>query len=71
MGACIRTDRYKLAYFRDPGTGELYDLQEDPGEVENLWASQGARGLHAEMMEKLMARMIDTADPLPERKTPW
>ncbi|MBS1854583.1 MAG: sulfatase [Acidobacteria bacterium] len=71
MGACIRTGRYKLAYFRNLGTGELYDLRKDPGEVENLWASPGAKDVRQEMMETLMARMIDTVDPLPERKTPW
>jgi hypothetical protein len=30
--------RYKMVmYHREDGLGELFDLQEDPGEFENLW----------------------------------
>jgi hypothetical protein len=71
MAACIRTGRHKLSYYRHLQTGELYDLEKDPGEVENLWASSNAKGVRAEMMQKLMERMIDTVDPLPERRSQW
>jgi arylsulfatase A-like enzyme len=71
MAASVRTEQYKLSYYQNLNTGELYDLQKDPGEVHNLWTSPGAKDIRAAMMEKLMARMIDTVDPLPERKTPW
>jgi arylsulfatase A-like enzyme len=71
MAACIRTAGYKLAYFQNPACGELYDLKNDQGEVENLWASSAARGIRQELMEKLTERMIGTVDPLPERKTTW
>jgi arylsulfatase len=67
----VRTERYKLAYYRNLGTGELYDLQKDPGEVHNLWASSNAKDIREEMTQKLLARMIDTVDPLPERKSTW
>jgi hypothetical protein len=46
-------------------------LQRDPGEVKNLWTAAEARDVRQEMMEKLMARMVDTVDPLPERKSVW
>ena len=36
-------------------TGELYDLQEDPGEFHNLWSS----GAHAALRHDLMARSFD------------
>ena len=71
MAASVRTDQYKLSYYHNLNTGELYDLHKDPGEAENLWASPNRRDVRQEMMERLMARMIDTVDPLPERKTPW
>ena len=71
MAACIRTGRHKLSYYRHLQTGELYDLEKDPGEVENLWASSNAKGVRDEMMQKLMERMIDTVDPLPERRSQW
>ena len=71
MAACVRTERHKLSYYHNLATGELYDLQKDPGETQNLWTSPAAKDVRQEMMEKLMGRMIDTVDPLPERKTTW
>lgn len=71
MAACVRTDRHKLSYYHNLGVGELYDLQKDPGEVHNLWTSTTTRDVRQEMMEKLTGRMIETVDPLPERKTLW
>lgn len=71
MASCVRTERYKLAYYRTLGIGELYDLQEDPGEVHNLWASSNTKDIREGMTQKLLARMIDTVDPLPERKSTW
>jgi arylsulfatase A-like enzyme len=71
MAASVRTERYKLSYYQNLETGELYDLEKDPGEVENLWASARAKDVKEEMTEKLLKRMIQTVDPLPERKTTW
>jgi len=71
MAACIRTERHKLTYFHNSPAGELYDLEKDPGEVENLWVSPRAKDIRQEMMEKLVGRMVETVDPLPERKTTW
>jgi arylsulfatase len=71
MAASVRTERYKLSYYQNLGVGELYDLKKDPGEVQNLWASAGAKDVRAEMLEKLMGRMVGTVDPLPERKSTW
>ncbi len=34
----VRTDRYKLIYFHDIGQWELYDLEKDPQEVNNVYA---------------------------------
>jgi arylsulfatase A-like enzyme len=71
MAASVRTETHKLSYYHNLGTGELYDLQKDPGEVQNLWTSASAKDVRGEMMEKLMGRMIGTIDPLPERKSVW
>jgi arylsulfatase len=71
MAACVRDHQYKLSYYRNLGMGELYDLDKDPGEVTNLWTSPGSRDIREKMTEALLARMVDTVDPLPERKTPW
>lgn len=71
MAACVRNRSHKLSYYHGLAAGELYDLRKDPGEFENLWASAGAKDVRAEMMEKLMGRMVETVDPLPERKSTW
>ncbi|MFG0247921.1 MAG: sulfatase [Phycisphaeraceae bacterium JB051] len=37
----VRTERYRLVYYlAHPDDGELYDHNEDPGEINNLWASE-------------------------------
>jgi arylsulfatase A-like enzyme len=33
-----RTERYKLVVYHDHNIGELYDLQEDPWEFNDLWS---------------------------------
>ena len=62
---------HKLSYYHNLDAGELYDLQKDPGEVENLWTSSGAKGARAELTELLLGRMVEAVDPLPERKSTW
>lgn len=54
-GEMIRTDRWKLAvYHDDPVTGELYDLQNDPHEYQNLFNDPA----HADLRHTLMQRII-------------
>ncbi len=71
MAACVRTDRYKIVYYHKLKSGELYDLQKDPTETYNLWDFSAARPAREEMMHTLVARMVDTIDPIPERKCMW
>ncbi|HEV2498113.1 MAG TPA: sulfatase [Terriglobia bacterium] len=50
----IRTDRYKLIhYYLEPEQFELYDLQEDPGELHNLYGTPSA----AELVPRLRHRI--------------
>lgn len=46
--------RYKLTTYYQKDYGELFDLQEDPKEVNNLWADPGSATLKAELMMKLV-----------------
>ena len=71
MATCIRTDRYKLAYYHKLSSGELYDLEKDPNETHNLWDLSGARPAREEMLHTMIGRMIDTVDPIPQRKCAW
>ena len=64
MATCVRTDKFKVAYWQTLNTGELYDLSSDPGEVYNLWGSAQHKDIQAEMMQRLVTRMIASTDPL-------
>jgi len=53
-GTMIRTDRYKLVVYHNAGTGELFDLEKDPDEYENLWESSDHRSVRLELLSKMM-----------------
>lgn len=53
----VRTERYKLIHFyNDIDTWELYDLQEDPTEMNNLYGKIGYESITAEL-EKELSRL--------------
>ena len=45
-----RNDRYKLSIYHGHGQGELYDLQQDPWEHENLWDHPDHQNLRAQLI---------------------
>jgi len=71
MTLCVRTEQYKMAFYQKLNVGELYDLNADPEETHNLWDSSSARAAREEMMQLMLSRVIDTVDPIPERKCMW
>ena len=71
MATCVRTEQHKIVYYHKLKSGELYDLKKDPSETYNLWDSSAARPAREEMMHAMVARMVDTIDPIPERKCMW
>jgi len=62
----IVTDRYRLTYIPSLNYGELYDLQNDPNELVNLWDTEA--DLRVSLQLKLLDALIESTDPLPERK---
>jgi len=46
--------RYKLTVYRSEAFGELFDLQEDPDELNNLWDAPGAAGIKLELLHKFL-----------------
>lgn len=67
----VRTDRYKLIHVHSLNTGELYDLQEDPTETNNLYEDVEYQSVKLDMFERLSNRMAQTIDPLPQRIGRW
>ena len=67
----VRTERYKIVVFHGMETGELYDLQYDPNETNNLWSDLAAGDLKTAMLKRVCDRMAWTVDPLPPRLGPW
>ena len=51
----VRTDRYKLIeYYGEEDYWELFDLQEDPNELRNLYAEPG----HGQVIEELRTELV-------------
>ena len=46
--------RYKITVYYGREFGELFDLEADPGEVNNLWSDPAAGDLKAQLIEKLL-----------------
>lgn len=49
----IRTRRYRLTYYSHDQGGELYDHEEDPYEMHNLWDSPAHRDVRLDLLELL------------------
>lgn len=47
-------ERYKITVYRNHDHGELFDLQKDPGEINNLWDEPDARSVKAELLLEFM-----------------
>jgi arylsulfatase A-like enzyme len=58
--------RYKITVYRSLDEGELFDLQEDPRELNNLWSDPSAVELKASLLKEfLQATMSCEPAPMP------
>jgi len=53
----LRDVRYKLVMYHGIGLGELYDLDQDPGEFDNLWDDQD----HSEIKLQMIIKSFDAS----------
>lgn len=65
----LRDRRYKLVVYHGHDTGELFDLQNDPGEFENLWHDPAAAGVRFSMMKKSFDALAFAVDIGPKQVT--
>ena len=61
----VVTTRHRLSVYQGIEWGELYDLEEDPKELRNLWDEPGSAKLRAELTETLSRLMMDNDDASP------
>ncbi len=54
----IVNDRYKLTVYRDGEDGELFDLQEDPHEVRNLWHDPAAAEIKSRLLHEFVQAIL-------------
>jgi arylsulfatase A-like enzyme len=67
----VRSDRYKLIHYYTmvPQEYELYDLQVDPGERNNLWAESAYNRLSEQLLTRIDELRKQTGDHLPDTIT--
>lgn len=70
-GTMIRDSRYKLCVYHGHDIGELYDLQTDPHEFNNLWMSQEHRDTKLDLMKASFDRLAFAVDVGPEQTVRW
>ena len=62
----VRTKTHKLTVESNSGAGELYDLVNDPGEMDNRFGDPGATKVQRELMDMIASRPDDKVEPLPQ-----
>ncbi len=59
--------RYKSVVYHGHGLGEIYDLENDPGEFENLWDDPAARELKGRLLLEHLDAIAAAGGPGLER----
>ena len=65
----VVTQRYRLTAYSGQPYGELFDLQEDPNEYENLWDDAGAAAVKQELLLRLLEKTMETELALPRQSS--
>jgi arylsulfatase len=69
--SCLRTQTHKLVRYHTTDEGELYDLETDPGEFDNLWNTPEHRELQLDLLTRTFDTSVLTMDPSPPREGPF
>lgn len=61
----LRDERFRLSVFDGLEWGELYNLEEDPGELRNLWEDPTAQAEKLRLMERLVRAGLSASETSP------
>ena len=64
------TQRYRLTAYSGQTYGELFDFQEDPGELRNLWDDPAHQSVRDELRLALLDEIMETDPALPRQMVP-
>jgi len=67
----LRSLKWRFTLYPGKEYGELYDIENDPHEFVNLWDDERFENLKGDLTQKLLARIVETRDPLPLREKPY
>ena len=63
----IRDRRYKLAVYHGHPVGELFDLEADPGEFDNLWDDPAYAGILFDLLKRSFDALAFAVDIGPKQ----
>ena len=61
----LRTRTHRLTVYQEQDWGELYDLEQDPQELRNLWNDPASLGVRRALTDALVQAMMRAADDSP------
>ena len=61
------TERYRLTTYSGQSYGELFDLEDDPHELRNLWDDLGRATLRDELRLQLLDKIVETDISVPRQ----
>ena len=70
-GSMLRTRHHKIVVYHGSEDGELYDLEADPEEFDNLWRDASAQEKKMDLLRFCFDTSVFTMDPLPPRLGPF
>ena len=59
----MRGERYKLVYYLGQAQGELYDLEQDPDEFNNLWFDAAKTKVRMQLLKDSFDASMVIVDP--------
>ena len=67
----LRDRRFKLVVYHGHDVGELFDLDQEPGEFTNLWASDKHQQVRLDLMKKSFDALAFAMDIGPKQISYW